>query len=360
MYPSMGEQLQYAKRDSDAFALEYHRRRAANAIRTDLESYLGEYRFQIHRYDYELIYSDGHLRDIHEGESLIDKTQRAIEKRLVFRKSFSREVAEHKGIAYLDKTLQNAKLGDIILWASPPGSKEDGYGKYGYIFKGVIDRSDGHGNHIRMSALRIDREELDAYNGVINETIGAPIFFRNTEDFLANPFVLHSVRKDPEMVILEKFGQKLDVGNRFDFSMQILSPLVKEFIRAVKLGLPKDELRKIFYSIENLALQIKENTLPMDYRTLVRTMLLDAPGLIAQFGSHRAPFAAGSCGGTEDESNNILDQDNFIKKLLGEDDDRDEYGLLKYKCGMCGELHRRHPHEIQKICSTLMVQMEKC
>lgn len=353
--------------DSEAFNLsEYNRHIPKNAIRKDLLSYLGEYRFGISESKYKLYYSDGHIRDADRNEPMIYMANRALKKRILHHKPTHREEAEYEGITRLDRYLQDAQVGDVVIWGSPPGPKDENYGDYGFVYGGVVIRSDADEKDINMTAFRIERSDTESYKQIISDTVGSPVYLQNADDFLAHPLVIRREARTLESVLLERFGSHRENDRKFRFSMQILEPLIKEFIDVVKLGLPREELKNIFYSIENLALQIKEDVLPMDYTSLIQALHTDSEGLIAQFGSYRAPFAKGSCGGTDEKKTNILDPDNFIKKLLGENEDSDQYGNREFDCPVCHHIHRRDKGKIMEFCpdttdeNGLHVPIPKC
>ena len=71
----------------------------------------------LQKYDYDLEFSDGAVRDSRRGEPMSIKAERSVRERLMRGESTSREAAEASGINFLDKQLPTAEVGDSVVWA---------------------------------------------------------------------------------------------------------------------------------------------------------------------------------------------------------------------------------------------------
>jgi hypothetical protein len=67
---------------SNGFSVEYDQKVTNQELYDDIVSYLGEYRFAVQKYDYELEYSNGALRDSRRGESMSVKAESQSTERL--------------------------------------------------------------------------------------------------------------------------------------------------------------------------------------------------------------------------------------------------------------------------------------
>ncbi len=344
---------------------EYLRATPEDAIRDELKSYLAEYRFQLPEYQYKLVYSNGHLRDTYTYEPMLEKAMRSIESRELHNKNTSREEAEYQGIQNLDALLQNAVPGDRIIWVSPPGSEQDGYGNYGFVFSGIIERISEYQKHISMKAYRIEETSVNSYKNIISEVVGEQIQFNTPEEFLSQPFVLYRPETNPERLLGGiTYSNKVD-NKQFGLAMGVLEPLVKQFIDEVGAGSPKIRLKQLFYTIENLALQLNENISGL--YGLSRALQSNREIFVKNFGNFKPPVTGGSCGSSdENESIEALLNRNIMNRLTGHvlseilGDTEDEYGSLTFKCGECGGEHTRPSHVLLTVCPTKKTAMKKC
>lgn len=303
-------------RESAAYRTENLKNIPDQEIRDELQSYLAEYRFKLSRHKYDLVYFDHHLRDIYNYEPMLEKTTRSIELRKSQWKNTSRESAEHQGIQNLDTILQDATLGDRIIWASPPGSKLEGYGNYGFIFSGIIDDvSDGR-KHVAMTVLRIEETSIVAYNKLIATILGQPIQFSSSEEFLAQPFILQNMRTDPEIVLYHMIAPEKMNDTQFKLAMGTIEPLVKQFIFEARSGASADRLKQLFYTIENLAIKLNKSTDFAELYSLSDSLHQNLEGIVQQHGMFKPPIIGGSCGSSgEDNSLDTLLNRNIMNKL---------------------------------------------
>lgn len=251
---------------SAGFSVEYDQRVTSQELRDDIISYLGEYRFELQKYDYQLMFSHGDnegwkLRDPHRLESMGTKAKRSINERRLRGESTHREEAEAIGISFLEKQLEYASEGNTIVWASPPGSKDEGYGDYGFFFIGKVKRSVGLRKEISMTAIRVEYPTIPEYKKAFQTLTGTSLNLRTADDFIKTPIVINETL--PEVFVdnvLSDFLRKKDPlqKEKFATAMNRLGPRIEQFISRVRWG-TKEEKKKAFHALENYALQIKKD-----------------------------------------------------------------------------------------------------
>lgn len=328
-----------------------------SAIRDELHSYLAEYRFKLPDYRYALAYFDGHLRDTYIGESMIQKAANAIELRRLYNKSTQREEAEYQGLQRLDKRLQYASHGDRIVWASPPGSRSDGYGDYGFIFSGTI-RDDTYGKkHIEMTAFRIEETSVDAYNKIMSVMRDEETNFHSAEEFLREPFILHHSAADPDILLRSLVPARNIDQKQFRIAMGVIEPLIKRFIDEARSGSSKQRLRRLFHAIENLAIELNENINFTNLQELYLSLHNNINSFVEVLGAFKPPIAGGSCGSSGGDdlidslpNRNIMNRltSHILSAILGEDED--SYGSLHFHCPVCNQEHRREKGKLMRFC----------
>jgi hypothetical protein len=246
---------------SNGFSVEYDPSTTDFELRDDIISYLGEYRFKIPRFNYELVYSDGKLRDSRRGEAMEIKAERSVKERVMRGESTQREAAEAIGLRFLDEQLRTAELGNSIVWASPPGAQEEGYGDYGFFYVGQIRRSIENQKEIQMSALRVEKPTMESYKRAFETLAGIKYEAKSPEDYLKFPVVIK--RELPQDFVLEtlsnNFSYEMSTNEKqvFDTAMTRLSPKIDEFIEMMKWA-TNDEKRRAFHALENYSLKIKK------------------------------------------------------------------------------------------------------
>lgn len=362
---NMQEKSGYQQENS-AFSLQIKEQGLTpQALYRHLESYLGEYRFQLPIYSYSLHLENGVLIDPETREPMIVKAQRAIEKRKNEGKDSSREEAEFTSLSFLG---ENLKPNDTFIWVSPPGEKEEGYGPYGFFFIGQVDQ---FGEKVTIQARRADIEnyefeekDFSKFREALSEIVGEELKLQSDQDFLNTPFILKSGQGavDPEKIISKYFGpidwQKLQ---EFSEKMNFLKPLIEEFIRAYYETYPQEYLEKLLNTIENLAVaeNLSNKQIDLNYVSL--------PQLIDTFG-YTPPIVFGSCGSTSNSNGQSLIEKlthitmttpNIFSKL-GFKENEDEYGSLEFKCPNCGEIHQRPPHTLLTHCPKTGKEIPKC
>ena len=247
---------------SNGFSVEYDSRVTDEELRDDIISYLGEYRFAVDKFDYRLEYSDGALRDSRRGEPMSVKAARSVKERIMRGESINRESAEAIGLNFLDKQLELAEIGDNIVWASPPGPKEDGYGDYGFFYVGQIKRNIENRKEIQMAALRVEKPTLEGYSRSFKTLTDIDYEAKTAEDYLKFPVVIQNDL--PEEFVIKTLGENFpyEVNSKrreiFELAMHRLNPKIDEFISMMKWA-TKDEKRKAFHALENYSLRVKKD-----------------------------------------------------------------------------------------------------
>ncbi len=319
----------------EAFRTEYAPKVNTEALKKDLQSYLGEYRFQVQKYDYELSYSlsaDGkkHLKDVDDKEAMVVKAERAIDRRVNENKDSTREIAEKKGLESLDRQLHNAQFGDQIIWISPPGLKSEGYGSYAFVFIGTIDQIDQYtqDKHISMTALRVEQPQIANFNLIMSFVTGDQIQFIRPEQFLATPKVVPYFNQDIKDVVVDMLNlQPSENDKLYQKIMPALSHSINEFTEYVKEGKSKDFLFKALQSIEMYALDLIEQ-----YKSAPQSQLLHSQnqiplGFIMNHYKDKKPTpVAGSCGNansssSESSSSNIFNKYSTLSEIFSNNED---------------------------------------
>lgn len=337
-------------RGSDAFdPKEYVRQMSDAAIHDDIISYLGEYRFQLSKYEYKYSITNGELCDINDGVSMKTKTVRAIEKRRSAGKSTNREEAELRGFGRIEEQLETAKADDTLFWASPPGAKTDGYGEYGFLFVGKVKKT---GKELTMTAIRVENPTIEQYNHALSFLTVQESNHKTAEDFLKDPIMIHA---DVFEHVIDKtlagiFSFDVDDSQMQKFKRIVakLDPLIAECIPILRYGTKQKQIEAI-YTLENYALALKRKESVIKDEHVVYESLPRLTQLADRYG-HTPPAVGGSCGSTKSNdktslsSANIFNRGNilFALGLFDEDSyDFDQPGPCKKcgadaKCGPCG------------------------
>lgn len=305
---------------SDAFNLEYDAPPTREEMRRDIISYLGEYRLQVQKYDYQLIFGRDkdkrgpiELRDQDRGEAMSFKTKRVIEERTRKGEPVHREEAEDKAIALLNEQLRYAKTGDTLVWASPPGPKEQGYGNYGFIYAGKVTKQANGEAQLAMSAIRVENPTIEQYNKAFTALTGELIQNKVAEEFLASPKI---VRKDMEehevnTVLQSSFAFQADQQEKQKFAAIIkqMEPLIDDFLDVMEHGSREQKL-KGFYKLENYALKLKKEFGKRE--TVVYRGVSRLDDLSDRY-TKRPPAVPGSCGltGGVGRSNGLISGGRF-------------------------------------------------
>ncbi|MFH1186600.1 MAG: hypothetical protein V1697_00310 [Candidatus Levyibacteriota bacterium] len=320
-----------------AFRIKEGERGSAGELRDDLLSYLGEYRFKLSTYDYKLLFTsiDGkfHLRDKHRLEPMVTKAKRAVNERVLQELPIERELAEEAGLKKLDKMLSFAGEDCNIVWASPPGLREQGYGDYGFVFVGKIKKISKTEKKIDMTAIRVESPSMDQFNKVLSEISGKEYGYKTAEEFLANPVILRGVEDKIEPA-LNNFTIEDDllINERFKRITEKMEPLIERFIKATSI----EERMKLFNTIENYTIELERKETPFFFSE--KAFITEAGGLnigalVSEYGNKKAPTVQGSCGSSGTQSNNIFNNLGSITPLLN----RESNSMNCVKCPFCHE-----------------------
>ena len=323
-----------------AFSVEDELNSKRNAIFKDVESYLGEYRFELPVYEYELMLNmKGEVCSVFDNEPMSIKGQRAIEKRMGQGEGarVDREMADLKGMVSLENQLKQADNGSSILWISPPGPKEEGCGNYGFIYAGKI-----HENNIFMTAIRIERPTIEQFNYVYSQITGKDTKYQNAEEFIANPIVLPI---DPEQFkthldhVLQDvfaFDNNQESVSAFNNAMPILKPLINNFVDMIEQGKTEQELNIVLNAIENYAVELKDKALNKPYELYQEVKERpDFNQIIYQYGYTQPVPVAGSCGSTSSDTSSSL-KSNSIFDLFSSLKDISSDNKERFICPSCG------------------------
>ncbi len=335
--------------DHNAFALEYAPNKAESALYKDIESYLGEYRFNIPKYEYRLNFTTDsndqrQLRDNEEGLSMAQICQNSIDRKLILGKNIQREKAELTGIEKIDHILTTSSQGETLVWLSPPGSKEDGYGDYGFCFVGEVQ--DSHTNSgdksLSMTAIRVEKPSLDQYNRFINILQSSDTPVQSPEQLLANPTMLRGVTKAHIYSLMpEIFNFKIDNKKEAKFreSMNRLQPYIMEFINMVKSGVPRAELRRAFNAIEVYSEQLRNGystSFDTEINNTYQTRTMSFNQLLLMYGDKKATPVAGSCG-SNGKTSNVFNKYSSLSSIMQDALNKRDYNFEKEgKCLVCG------------------------
>jgi len=322
------------KLGSDAFRVEYRRDIPDQVLYDDVVSYLGEYRFNLPKYSYNLKFRDGKLRDPNRNDSMEDLSQRAINVKRNEGKSFVREQAELTGFQRLNEQLKLAKVGSTIIWVSPPGSKEDGYGDYGFVYFGKVEGDNTSEKNIKMTAMRVEKPSIAQFNKSVRMFGDEKAEHNTAEEFLANPNVMdEDLNEGYADAILKRvfsFSPNEKEQEKFDQIIKKMYPLISDFIGSSR------SMRGL-YSLENYALELKK-----DYERSEREGRIEIADfksaktikdIIGNYG-HEPPRVAGSCGST---SNNKVKSSNVFNALSSLNSLSESEWFTCPKCGYAAD-----------------------
>jgi len=311
---------------SEAFNLNFDTKPTRDELRADLVSYLGEYRLQVQKYDYTLVFGRDKdrrgpitIRDEGRGEPVQHKTKRVLEERRIKWQPTHREEAEDVGLGFLNDQLRSAQTGDTVVWASPPGPKEQGYGDYGFVYMGKVTKFNNGEARLAMTAIRVEKPREDQedkkknnqdalwvkrFHNVITKLTNKDLPHRTAEDFISTPLVIRKAIPDKQVdnVLNQEFSFEPNAQEKETFKEIIkkMSPLIEESIEVILDGSNKDKV-KALHSLENYALKLKkeyqaeqgENVVYKKQDQEQRTLrdIMDDYG-------YEPPAAGGSCGST--------------------------------------------------------------
>ncbi|MFH1827178.1 MAG: hypothetical protein ABH812_01940 [bacterium] len=331
----------------EAFDIEYKRPVNENALHDDIVSYLGEYRFKVPTYDYEIYYSVNlngavSLRDKYDGDTMTDKAKRAIKKNEEKGRSSKRERAELLGLQVLEQQLEDSVEGDVVLWTSPPGPKEEGYGDYGYVYIGSVECLSEE-KKISMTAVRIEEPTLEQFSFYMSLASGVEMNFQNDTDFLSNPIIIKSPLADAKKILFDVFNfkPKSEIQQRFLNTIRALSPLINALIRLTQEGASYEERRGALNVLENLTADLS-TPLKVNFDQRLNDLKALSFYEAARRYGYEPKRVAGSCGssGTTNSSdilsNNIFNSIGDVSSILDNNNEKDDM----FECPSCHQLSK--------------------
>ncbi|MEK7534586.1 MAG: hypothetical protein AAB600_04580 [Patescibacteria group bacterium] len=360
------------KIESDAFRIEYSKNILDQVVFDDVISYLGEYRFNLAKYSYSFKFKDGKLRDPNRNDSMQELSQRAINTKSKEGKSSVRERAELKGFQSLDEQLRYAKTDSTIIWVSPPGPKNEGYGDYGFVYFGKVESNNLEEKNIKMTAIRVEKPNIEQFNRALR-MLGGKKEYARAEEFLANPDIFAEDLKEGyvDAILKMVFNFKPNEKEQEKFR-QIIN---KMFHLIYYFSKNPRRSRQDLYALENYALELKRdyeskkdnkglchpefisgsrsrNKFGMTDEQVQHGSFYVNPGLkdiVGEYG-HKPPVVAGSCGSTGSsngiKSSNIFNSLSPLNSLLSED----KYGSRIFECPSCGKTNIRPKDQLTSQC----------
>lgn len=330
-----------SEKKQTAFRTEYNQKATNQEIYDDVVSYLAEYRLNVKQYDYELHFAKGQegsfvVRDKYRGESMRDKAQRVIKERKESGLPTEREGAEEKGLFVLEEKLKKAQNNDTVLWASPPGPKEEGYGNYGFIYKGkVLKNADGEAR-LLMSAIRVENPTIADFNKAFSLLCEEEIQFQKAVEFLQNPKVFKGqiAEKVWTETLRENFAFAVNEEEKWQSAEIIrkMDKMIRDFIFVIRSSSEEKRI-KALHALENYALFLKKQT-PQKPSGIIYEHKMRLEQIIERFGFAPLP-APGSCGLSGSESSHLFTSGLRSTGTFLAAETQDKYGSLKFKCGNC-------------------------
>lgn len=340
---------------SNSFRVEHDPNITDREFVKNVESYLAEFRFQVQRYDYDLSLSSQtgvwKLEDPERNEPMTTKAERSIRERRKLREPTYREEAELAGLTSLEQQLGTAQIGDSVIWFSPPGPKNQGYGEYGFGFNGKVISGFGDKKLVKMTANRFEKPTIRQFNEAFNLFVGNGFSGQTAEDFIRTPVVIKGQLSDEyvDLVFLNTFGFVFDPKERarFDhiFETRIKSH-AEELHRRFKDMSPAERIRSM-HALENIVAEAKK--MGSSETIVFENMNFDQVNII--YGSYEPEKILGSCPVV---SNNPLSGGAYgevfgsgiLFKLPP-----DEYGSREVLCPACGEICVRPKGKLLDACT---------
>lgn len=320
--------------EAQAFRHEFYKGATRRQIEDDVVSYLAEYRLEVAEFNYTLDLIDGNLVDPVSGELMVDKARKAIDVRNQDGLNSSRERAELEGLVSLTDQIRENPNGTVV-WFSPPGAEEEGYGKYGFGYVGKRN-----GNVLEMTAIRVEDPQMIDFNEAKDALWGGEEFLV-AEDFLRSPKVIDVEADKVKEFIHGNFEIKNKDGSRvFERIRGNLSSVINEYAQ-VALDGTEEEQHLALHVVENLAIELRQKYEDeyakgnIVYLTDYKVPTLAAAMVIKRY-IVPPPKVKGSCGSTgKTESNDIFRSIKSVAKK-GSTKQRDFEFNEAGPCRLCG------------------------
>lgn len=312
------------KQEAIAFNEQFYQREmpAKNkVIESDFISFLGEYRFEVPEYNFRQGFRNGRLTDPNTGELWSEKGKKAIFQKRSEGLSTVREEAELIGLSSIEEQLSESPSGTII-WFSPKGPEEEGYGDYGFAYIGKRDR-DG----LSMTAIRLNGSDIDQFNEV-SEELGIQAGFQKAENFLQAPSVITKPVEDVKATIKKGFDfTDNGRGKLLEKAKIVFADHFRELFAIIKNG-TEDQIQKARNAVEIMIIDFikreeadsKGNVVYMDNFRAVPAL---ARAMEMTYYTREPEAVKGSCGSSstkKTQSNGIFTSlsgdfsDNFLSR----------------------------------------------
>ena len=341
-----------------AFRHEFYETAGRVQIKDDVVSYLGEYRFEVSEFEYKLGIINDKLVDPNSLEPMTLKARKAIETRKKNNLRVLREEAELEGLAVLETRIKENPTGTVV-WFSPPGSKDDGYGKYGFAYTGKKE-----GDILKMTAIRLEDPSISDFNLIANSMWGEK-GEKTVEDFLKNPQVLDI----PEIAAKDFINGVFEIKSEeskaiFQKALDKMDKVINDSTFILRNG-TLEERQRAMSVLENMAIELKvrfstsqnENVVFFsDYKVI---NIYDAMKMQRYIAA--PPPVAGSCG-----MSGKIESSNVLGKLTGSENNlynksnkewftcpKCEYkagGPVGNKCPGCGLTKEQYVEEGGENC----------
>lgn len=328
----MGPESRPALTSSNSFRVDHREEATSSEIVKDIETYIYEFRLraQVKPYDLSLTLQDGawRLGDPIKQEPMSTKAHRAVLDRRLRKEPTHREEAEFAGLTFLEQQLTDASSGDSIIWFSPPGPQEEGYGDYGFGFTGEVIEEELNKKTVKMTANRFEKPILEQYKQAFRLVTGADFNAQSADDFLKMPIVIRGGlnKQYIDMIFANVFGFIYDEteATRIDGIYKTrIEHLALEYSRRYPQMTPAERVAAI-HVMENIATEAKKHA-----DVGVTIFSNDAPRNLAEAKrsyDYEPEKIAGSCPVTK--SNNPLS--NIISDSV-------ESSLNGDKCSACNK-----------------------
>ncbi len=284
-----------------AFRQEFYEGVTRQQIVDDVVSYLGEYRFEVPEFSYKLGLSDGKLTDPVSGALMTEKAKKAIALRTKEGLKTTREEAESEGLLSIEKQLK--EKGGTVIWFSPPGAEEDGYGKYGFAYTGRLREGS-----LEMTAIRVEDPNIADFNQAATALWGKE--YQDAEGFLREPQIVDIDEDKVKDFIHGNFEIKNKEGKEvFAKAIQKMKAQINDFSNIAIYG-SEDQKHAAFHALENMSLELKQRIKEESQDGVVFVEEVQMHDLHTAMTMDKyitpPPNVKGSCGMSGKESNDIF------------------------------------------------------
>ncbi|HET9946877.1 MAG TPA: hypothetical protein VFQ63_02330 [Patescibacteria group bacterium] len=230
-------------------------------LRKDIDSYLGEYRFKVREYRFNLHYKANDAGEFRlrsdDGQSMVEVGEAAIADRQQGGGSLYKVSADLNGVKRQEELLAAAEDGDVIMYGSPP-DKQAGY-TYGFVYVGRVEKT-WKGKVLHTRAIRVpDGTTLEQFNQALSAFTKEQVAYETPNSFIEHPELISGDYDDAtiDAVLQNAFAFGVSEAERHTFALMQQDPnlqgLVDQFIQLVRDDASFDEKAALFDIIENYA-----------------------------------------------------------------------------------------------------------